>query len=278
MSNKLLRLRKKAAKRFFKSYKSLFVKEAKLRRWKKRLVTIHPCADEIELLKKIGCNPESCIVVDGYFFYKNQVCFFKIQSPEIWHKGITSPQISYSFSWEKYQSIMWKLHQFISFTHENTIFLLGFRIDTDVTDPQFYILWESNNGRPLDHNGYPIIFFSPDKYQEALAISTCQCSQLPIDLDSLNSCEYMDIAMTIYEIESLNKTTNVNIVDELNILLDFVAFLPDERVNMYYKKIMGEAADYFTFDGNIEGLFQAVDFSRFELIQAIEWSVGATGE
>jgi len=161
-------------------------------------------------------------------------------------------------------------------TDENSIFLVGFRIDTDVAVPQFYILWESDNGRPLDHNGYPILFFSPDKYREALAISTCQCNRLPIDPDSLNKCDYMDIAMTIYEIGAFKKTTNVNIVDVLNILLDFVAFLPDGRVNMYYKKIMETAANYFTFSGNIEGLFQTVDFSRDDLVQAIEWSVGAT--
>ena len=156
------------------------------------------------------------------------------------------------------------------------LFLTGFRVDADVDNPLFYTLWESVNGRPLDHNGYPIIFFSSDKWQEALAISTCQCNQLPIDTDSLSNCAYMDIAMAIYEIGLLDETAKVNIVDVVNLLLDFIAFLPEERVNMHYKKIMETAADYFTFNKSIEGLFQSVEFSRIELTQAIEWAVGAT--
>lgn len=115
-SHKLTRLQKKAAKRFFQAYKPLLVKETRFIRWKNRLVTIHPCADETKLLKKIGIDPNSCIVVDGYYFYKNHVCFFEIQSHEL-REGITSPQVSYSFSWEKYQSIKWKIHKFSNFTH-----------------------------------------------------------------------------------------------------------------------------------------------------------------
>ena len=140
-------------------------------------------------------------------------------------------------------------------TTEDLLYLVSFRVDADVIEPKFYALWESANGLPLDQNGYPIVFFSPTKYQEALAISTSQHKLLPIDSDSLNQCECLDIAMAIYEIESLNKTTNINIVGELNILLDFVSFLPDDRVNIHYKKIMSVAADYFTFDGNIEEFF-----------------------
>ena len=115
LENKLSRLRKKAAKRFFKQYKSLRVKEFKLSHLK-NVVTIHPCADEKSLLKKIGCTPESCVVVDGYHFYKHQVSFFKICSPEHWPQITTTAQISYNFSWEKYRSIKWKLHEFTVLT------------------------------------------------------------------------------------------------------------------------------------------------------------------
>jgi hypothetical protein len=107
-------------------------------------------------------------------------------------------------------------------------------------------------------------------------MSTSQYKQLPIDSDSLNKCEYMDIVRAVYEIESLDETEYSNIVAELNILLDFVSFLPEDRVNMYYKRIMRIAADYFTFDGNIEEFFQTAEFSRSELVQAIQWAIGAT--
>ena len=117
MSTKSALLRKKAVKRHFKAYKSLLVKEPKLFHWKKRLVIIHPCADEVELLKKIDWEPKSCTSVDGYYFYKNQVCFFEINSPEMWYKGVTLPQMLYSFSWENYRSVKWKRHKFTFFTH-----------------------------------------------------------------------------------------------------------------------------------------------------------------
>jgi len=154
--------------------------------------------------------------------------------------------------------------------------VVGLRVDADVADSQFYILYDVDTCRPLDHNGYPVVFFSPSKHREALDISTCLREQLPFDPDSLITPVCMDIAMAIHDIGTLDKATNTNIVSELNILLDFIAFLSDGRINMRYKKIMETAADHFTFRRDIEGLFQAVDFSRIELIQAIEWAVGAT--
>jgi hypothetical protein len=156
--------------------------------------------------------------------------------------------------------------------------LVGFRVDGDATIPQFYVLYDVDSSLPIDHNGFPIIFFSRDKYQEAHALSTCQCENLPIDSDSLSKCDtdYFDIAMAIYEIESLSEAVNVGIVDELNLLLDFVSFLPEDRINMYYKKIMGKAADHFTFSNNIEEFFLTAEFSRCELVLAIAWAVGAT--
>ena len=116
VSTKLERLRKKAIKRFFKPRKASRLKDIRFLQWRKRLVLIHPCADEIELLKKIDWEPESCLDVDGYYFQKDQVCFFQICAPKMWYKGITSSQVSYSFTWENYRSVKWKLHRFAIFT------------------------------------------------------------------------------------------------------------------------------------------------------------------
>jgi len=114
VSTKLSLLRKKAIKRYFKVYKPTRFEGNKLFHLRKRLVIIHPCANEKELLRKIGSVPEACIVVDGYYFCKklHQVCFFQIQSPGMWWTGVTSPQVLYSFAWHEYRSIKWKLHKF----------------------------------------------------------------------------------------------------------------------------------------------------------------------
>ncbi len=153
--------------------------------------------------------------------------------------------------------------------------IVGVRIDNDVTYPQFYLLYiTSSELRPLDHDGYPILFFPLAKHREALEISTCGCNHLPID--SLDDIFCIDIAEMIYELGEFNETKYANILDSLNMILDFVNFLHEDRINTRYKKIMRTAADHFTFSKNIEELFEAADFTRIELIQAIEWALGAT--
>ncbi len=151
--------------------------------------------------------------------------------------------------------------------------VVGFRIDTDVANPQFYLLYvTSEESRPLDCHGFPIIFFPQSKYQEALAISTCGCNHLPVEFMD----DYFDFTQMIYDLTELDETNNANLLDSLNLILDFVYFLPEERINARFKQIMETAADHFTFSKNIEELFEAVDFTRIELVQAIEWALGAT--
>ena len=69
---------KKLNRRHFRCYKTFRSTSPTLRRWRKQLVTIHPCADETEILRKIGVLPEECQSVDGYFLYKHFFIWFGV--------------------------------------------------------------------------------------------------------------------------------------------------------------------------------------------------------
>jgi hypothetical protein len=160
----------------------------------------------------------------------------------------------------------------ISLDKDSTLFLVGFRIDSERIEPQFYILYVDSE-RPIDLNGYPIIFFDRNNASKALKESNCGCEHLPFH--SLDEYTYIDIAQAIYEIGICSKTENANILNSLNMILDFVAFLPQDRQHRNSLEIINRAADYFTLSKDINEFFELTKISRIELVQSIEWVIGA---
>jgi hypothetical protein len=166
------------------------------------------------------------------------------------------------------------MKQELQISEDSELYLVGFRIDSENDNgSDFYTLYLDSE-RPLDCDGYPIIFFSIQDMDKALALSNCGCNHLP--LPQPENYEFIDIAFAIYEIGVCDKTSNANIVDCLNLLLDFVSLLHENRIHKKYKKIMRDAANHFTFSYDIESYFMENEVTRIEIVQAIEWSVGAT--
>jgi hypothetical protein len=109
---------------------------------------------------------------------------------------------------------------------------------------------------------------------KALNMSNCSCNHLAIP--SPENFSFIDIAHALYEIGKCNVTDNANILDCLNMMWDFISFFHADRIHNENKKIIHDAANYFTFNYDIESYFKERNMTRTSLVQAIEWVVGAT--
>jgi hypothetical protein len=156
---------------------------------------------------------------------------------------------------------------------DSKLYLVGYRIDSDNNGVDFYALYLDDE-RPIDCDGCPIFFSDPSDMSKALDVSNCGCNHL--SLPSTENFVYFDIAFTVYEIAEHDKTDNAGLLDSLNALCDFITFFHDDRANEKYKKIIRDAANHFTFSYDIEAYFKENEVTRFDLIKAIEWVVGAT--
>jgi hypothetical protein len=108
---------------------------------------------------------------------------------------------------------------------------------------------------------------------KALNISNCDCniSSLP----RINDVIFIDIARSIYEIGKCNKINDTNLLNTLKILCDFKTFFNDNRIHKEYKKFIDQAVIHFTKSKDVEAFFIENDITRENIVQAIEWVIGA---
>lgn len=156
---------------------------------------------------------------------------------------------------------------------DSKLYIAGIRIDSDGPNPQFYTVYLDSE-KPLNCEGCPIIFFDLKNAVKAREVSDCGCND--IAFDSVAEYAYIDIAQAVCAIGSKDTDPSSDITNSLNTLLDFVSFLHEDRTQHEYCKRMKQAAVYFTFNSNINSFFESVDYTRIQLVQAIEWSIGAT--
>ncbi len=162
----------------------------------------------------------------------------------------------------------------IEIADDSELYLIGFRIDSLLEDNcDFYTLYVDSE-RPIDSDGYPIIFFKDDDIKKVLETSNCGCEHLPLNLPD-NFC-FIDIAQTVLEIGTCEKTNNGNLLDSLNMIRDFIPMLHESRVHKKNWQLLCHAANHFTFSYDIKEFFDKNDVERKELIWAIEWALGAT--
>jgi hypothetical protein len=163
----------------------------------------------------------------------------------------------------------------LNINDDSKLYLVGYRIDSDKSGVDFYALYLDDE-RPIDCDGCPIFFFNPNDMGKALDVSNCNCNCNYLSLPSMEDFAYFDIAFTIYQIGKYNKTEDADIINTLNALCDLMTFFHDDRINEKYRKIIRDAANHFTFSYDIEAYFAENEVTRIDLIQAIEWVVGAT--
>jgi hypothetical protein len=162
----------------------------------------------------------------------------------------------------------------LNINSDSELRLIKFGIYSDnETSIGFYVLYRDSE-RPIDYDGFPILFFDPNDMGSALSISDCGCNHL--SLPSVKDTIFIDITSTIYEIGECSRTTNTNLFNTLDRLCDFVTFFHEDRIHSEYSKIIHQAAHHFATSYDIEAFFNEKGTSREELIQSIEWVVGAT--
>ena len=118
-------LRKKRFNRFLKDLRPFRPKGVSFYRWRKKLAIIHPCADDLPLLRKNGSSSESCIGVDGYFITGNAFVFFQVISDRMRYDK-TGVFVSYhvpthDVTVNHWRSIKWIEHHFTFYIRGNTV-------------------------------------------------------------------------------------------------------------------------------------------------------------
>lgn len=154
------------------------------------------------------------------------------------------------------------------------IWIVGFRIDPNYTEPDFYtILLEERDDQPISHDEQ-IIFFH--KIHDA---------QIALEFDSLystmNNCNapnevycVLDVAQSLYLIYEQSIDNSAEIVSFLNVLFDLLKSV-SIQMPTEYKTILFKLADHLTFNREFGDFIEAEGITRKQLIEAIQWGVGA---
>jgi hypothetical protein len=157
---------------------------------------------------------------------------------------------------------------------EEDLVLVGFRIDPDSDDPQFYTLFAfgGENERPITTVGDRIVFFSaPELAQSALEISDPTMQALgdpPEQLEML-----CDVAEAMYLVNSEESDPEQIILDCLGALDDMVRAT---RLSMppAYQQALAEFTEHLTRTP-VYGEFLREHGSREQIEDALLWCVGA---
>lgn len=158
---------------------------------------------------------------------------------------------------------------------DSQLYLVGYRIDDSNTESSDFFTLYFEDERPIDVDGFPIIFFHPQDMQKALDLSNCGCNHLSIP-NALEEYAFIDFAYTVYEIRNENATEYDHFINCINMTRDFLAMLPEENVPSDFKKILRDATCHFTFNTQIDEFFNKYNHKRELLAQSIEWTLGAT--
>lgn len=152
-----------------------------------------------------------------------------------------------------------------------TLYLVGFRIDPDLHNPQMYTLYIDED-RPITRQGQPLLFTRPNLADAALKESDC-CSVLlkpaPHDVYAV-----FDIAGALYIFESKDEAPDGTALDCINAMLDFLALIEDV-IPSGYRSIMEKLADHLTFNREFSDFLHEQSISRKDIVDAFFWCIGA---
>jgi hypothetical protein len=153
---------------------------------------------------------------------------------------------------------------------ESTLYLVGFRIEPDLYEPQLYTIYVEED-RPIMWQGHPIVFTRPDLAKAALEKSDCGASKFgpaPVELHTV-----LDFASAVYTLCVEDEAPDTEALDCINTLLDF-ANCVDERMPDAYRSCLEILADHLTFNKPFGQFLQDNNLSRQLISDAIYWSLG----
>lgn len=150
------------------------------------------------------------------------------------------------------------------------LYLIGFRIEPDIFDPQMYTIYV-NNDRPILYQGQPILFPRADLGAIALSKSDCGASAIgpaPTELD----CVY-DIADAIYTLNEKDDETSSELLDLINLVFDFAKCVK-ERMPESYRADLSMLADHLTFHHRFTDFLGQHNLDRQKITDALYWAIG----
>lgn len=150
------------------------------------------------------------------------------------------------------------------------LFLIGFRIEPDIFDPQIYTIY-INDDRPILFQNRPILFASPGLSQSALEKSDCGAVRFgpaPTEVFAV-----FDITQAMQSLAEMECESRGEIVDLVNAMLDFGACIK-APVPRAYAEILPLLADHLTFQSNIASFFEGREATREDAANAMYWFMG----
>lgn len=152
---------------------------------------------------------------------------------------------------------------------QSTLHLVGFRIEPDIHEPQLYTVYVDGD-RPIMRQGQPLVFGQADLAKAALDASDCGAAALcpPTELYTV-----FDIAETVHTLSEKNEEAGSEVLDVINVLLDFAncvrVAMPQE-----YRSALEALADHLTFNKSFGEFLTTSGIQRTTVIDAIYWSLG----
>jgi hypothetical protein len=156
-------------------------------------------------------------------------------------------------------------------TDRSQLYLVGFRIDPDVSEPQLYTLYVDDD-RPIPGAGRPIVFVRPDLADDALQASDCGAAALgpaPSELYAV-----FDLSGALYTLNEEDEDEGSNLLNRINMILDFCKNV-DELMPAAYRSRLESLADHLTFETRFGAFLRENDLSRNEMTDALYWCLGA---
>ncbi len=152
----------------------------------------------------------------------------------------------------------------------NNLYLIGFRIEPDIFDPQLYTIYIEGE-HPITCSGQPIVFAKPELADAALALSDLDRTRFgatPEELDAV-----FDIAEAIYVLCEEDEVENGDPLGCINMLLD-IANCVDERTPCSHRKTLESLADHLTFNTEFKSFIEGNNITRQEISDAFFWAIG----
>jgi hypothetical protein len=155
-------------------------------------------------------------------------------------------------------------------TQQSTLYLVGFRIEPDIYDPQLYTIYVDSD-RPITFEGQPLVFTRSDLAAAALRKSDCGAARIgpaPTELYAV-----FDIADAVYTLNMCDEAEDSELLDCINVLLDFVNCIA-EPMPETYRSALERLADHLTFHKRFADFLASEKLERQTITDAIYWSLG----
>jgi hypothetical protein len=152
--------------------------------------------------------------------------------------------------------------------------LVGLRLDPNFSYPDFHtVLQDKPAYWPIMYEGQIIFFQKAEAAQEALDFYLRYLGLPPSGVPTEPALT-LDFAQALYLLSSGFRDEASYVLNIINTLLDMFD-AASITLPAKYRFVLHQAADHLTFSKEIESLFNDRALNRAEVIEAIQWGLGA---